>query len=230
MARSSGLGVSNETGLPSEWSPEKNVLWKTEIPGRGHSSPIVSGNRIFVTTSVRGVQVPGKKAPVHLDFNHQPGYVHPDSTDVDYKHTLKVYAIDAPSGKIVWERTAYDGEMWDDRHRKNTYASSTMATDGKQVYAFFESPGLYAYDFDGKLLWKSDLGGIIKAGLGPGTSPVLFENLVILQRSEMGAGRPSSRRSPEPAKTWRGAKELAKQHAARIEGTIAGARRAWGRR
>lgn len=184
-----GLGVSNETGLVAEWSPATNILWKTAIPGRGHSSPIVWGNRIFVTTSIRGAQVPGRKAPVHPDFNHQPGYVHPDSVDVDYKYTLMVYAIEAATGAIVWERTAYDGEMWDDRHRKNTYASPTMATDGRQVYAFFESPGLYVYDFGGKLLWTSDLGGIIKAGLGPGTSPVLYDNLVILQcDQEMGAG------------------------------------------
>jgi outer membrane protein assembly factor BamB len=83
----------------------------------------------------------------------------------------------------------YDGAMYDNRHSKNTYASSTMATDGKSVYAFFESAGLYAFDFDGKLLWKKSLGGIAKAGMGPGTSPVIFENLLILQcDQEMGDG------------------------------------------
>jgi len=184
-----GLGVSTETDLPSEWSPTTNVKWTTEIPGRGHSSPIVWGHRIFLTTSIKGEQVPGRKAPVHLGFDFKPGYVHPDSVDVDYRHTLKVLAIDATTGRIVWEQTAYDGEMLDDRHRKNTYASSTMVTDGARVYAFFESAGLYAYDFDGKLEWKADLGGIVKAGLGPGTSPVLYEDLIILQcDQEMGDG------------------------------------------
>jgi outer membrane protein assembly factor BamB len=184
-----GLGVSTETGLPTEWSPATNILWKTEIPGRGHSSPIVWGDRIFLTTSFKGELVPGRKAPVHLDFNNQPGYVHPDAVDVEYKHSVKVLAIDANTGKIVWERTAYDGLMFDDHHRKNTYASPTMATDGRLAFAFFESLGLYAYDFDGNLNWHVDLGGIIKAGLGPGTSPVLYENLVILQcDQEMGAG------------------------------------------
>jgi len=117
--------------------------------------------------------VPGKKAPVHLDFSRQPGYVHPDSTDVNFKHALQVVAVDAKSGKILWTRTAYDGEMWDDRHRKNTFASSTMAVDEERAYAFFESAGLYAYKHDGTLAWKTSLGGIIKAGLGPGTSPVI---------------------------------------------------------
>jgi outer membrane protein assembly factor BamB len=184
-----GLGVSTETGLVTEWTPTTNILWKTEIGGRGHSSPVVWGDRIFLTTSFKGAHVPGRTAPVHLGFDLKPGYVHPDSTDVDYRHTLKVIAIDAKSGRVVWERTSYEGLMYDDRHRKNTYASPTVATDGRVVYAFFESLGLYAYDFDGTPRWHTDLGGIIKAGLGPGTSPVLYQNLVILQcDQEMGTG------------------------------------------
>jgi outer membrane protein assembly factor BamB len=184
-----GLGVSTEAGLPTEWSPTTNIVCKTAIPGRGHSSPIVWGDRIFLTTSFKGELVPGRRAPVHPDFNNQPGYVHPDAVDIEYKHSVKVIALDATNGKIVWERTAYDGLMFDDHHRKNTYASPTMAADGRLAYAFFESLGLYAYGFDGTLKWHSDLGGIIKAGLGPGTSPVLYEDLVILQcDQEMGAG------------------------------------------
>jgi outer membrane protein assembly factor BamB len=184
-----GLGVTSETGLPTEWTAEKNVAWKTELPGRGLSSPIVAGRRVFLTTSLKGEHVPGRKAPVHLGFDRKPGYVHPDSVDVDYRHALKVLAIDAESGRLVWERTAYDGVMADDRHRKNTYASPTMATDGKLVYAFFESAGVYCYDVDGALKWHASLGEIIKAGLGPGTSPVIYEGLLILQcDQEMGAG------------------------------------------
>jgi outer membrane protein assembly factor BamB len=190
-----GLGISAEKNLPTEWSsatpakPAVNIKWSTEIPGRGHSSPVVWDDRIFVTTSIKGVEVPGKKAPVHLDFNRQPGYVHPDSTDVNFTHALQVVAIDARSGRTLWLKTAYDGEMWDDRHRRNTYASSTMAVDGERAYAFFESAGLYAYNFDGSLAWKTSLGGIIKAGLGPGTSPVIYKDLIILQcDQEMGDG------------------------------------------
>ncbi|MBI4471761.1 MAG: PQQ-binding-like beta-propeller repeat protein [Acidobacteria bacterium] len=184
-----GLGISDETGFPTVWSPTSNIKWKTAIPGRGHSSPIVWGDRIFLTTSFKGELVPGRKAPVHLDFSYRPGYVHPDSVDIEYKHTVKVLAIDARTGRIVWERTAYDGLMFDDRHRKNTYASPTMVTDGRLVYAFFESLGLYAYDFDGNLKWQASLGPIIKAGLGPGTSPIPYENLIIVQcDQEMGAG------------------------------------------
>ena len=185
-----GHGVSSETGFPSEWSPTKNIKWKTEIPGRGHSSPVVWGDRIFLTTSIKGEPVPGgRKAQVHLDFSNRPGYVHPEAVGIDYFHRLETLAVHAKTGKILWKQTSYEGLMADDHHKSNNYASSTVVTDGKFVYAFFESLGLYAYDFNGKLKWKSSVGDVIKAGLGPGTSPILFGNLIILQcDQEMGAG------------------------------------------
>jgi outer membrane protein assembly factor BamB len=187
--------VSAERNLPTEWSPAEdgkpavNIKWKTAIPGRGHSSPIAAHGLVFVTTALKGKEVPGRKAPVHLDFQKQPGYLHPDAVDVEFEHTLKVYAVDGKTGTVAWERTAYDGVMFDDRHRKNTYASPTMAVDEERAYAFFESLGLYAYDFKGNLVWKKTLGPIIKAGLGPGTSPIIYKDLVILQcDQEMGDG------------------------------------------
>jgi outer membrane protein assembly factor BamB len=184
-----GLGISPEAGFVREWSPTTNVLWKTEIPGRGLSSPVVWGNRVFLTTSVKGAPEPGRKAQVHLGFDYLPGYVHPDAVDIEFRHAVSVLAIDTRTGKVLWQQTPYDGVMFDDRHRKNTYASPTVATDGRMVYAYFESLGLYAYDFAGQLQWQTSLGPIIKAGLGPGTSPVLYEDLVILQcDQEMGDG------------------------------------------
>jgi outer membrane protein assembly factor BamB len=184
-----GLGVAQGTAYVDEWSPEKNVLWKAPVEGRGHSSPVIWSRHLFVTTAIKGEHVPGHTAPDHLDFNLKPGYLHPDSEAVDYKHTLKVLAYDSRSGKLLWERTAYDGLMYDNRHRSNTYASSTIATDGKLLYAFFEAAGIHAYDFSGKLVWKASVGNIAKAGMGPGTSPVIWEDLLILQcDQEMGAG------------------------------------------
>jgi outer membrane protein assembly factor BamB len=183
-----GRGVA-EGSYPDEWSPEKNIAWKVAVEGVGHSSPVIWGQYLFLTTSIKGEHVPGHKAPDHLDFNHQPGYFHPDSEGVDYKHTLKVLAFDAGTGKLLWERTAYDGLMYDNRHRNNTYASPTVATDGKLVYAFFEAAGVYAYDVKGTLVWKTSIGNIAKAGMGPGTSPIIWEDLLILQADqEMGAG------------------------------------------
>lgn len=183
-----GAGIGQGT-YPDRWSPTEHVAWKTEIPGRGHSSPSVWGNRLYVTTSIEGAAIPGWKAPVHLGFDRKPGYVNADSTGVGHQLTLKVYALEASTGRIVWERTAFEGPPYDDRHRSNTYASSTIATDGKLLYVYFEWAGLYAYDLNGKLKWRVDLGNMAKAGLGPGTSPLLYGNLVILQcDQEMGEG------------------------------------------
>jgi outer membrane protein assembly factor BamB len=91
-----------------------------------------------------------------------------------------VISIDARNGKMLWDRTAYDGPVFDHRHRKNTYASPTPSTDGEYVYAFFGSEGLYCYDFKGKLVWNVSLGGIPQLGMGPGASPVLYKDLVIV--------------------------------------------------
>jgi len=178
-----GSGVSNETNLPVEWSPTKNIKWKTPIDGRSHSSPIVWGNRIFLTTAVEGAVVPGAKAVAHTGDDGKP-FLHPDSVGADKKHTFKVICIDRDSGKIVWQSTAWEGTPYDNRHRKSSYAASTPATDGKLVYAFFGTEGLYAYDFKGKLAWKADIGKLGTVGMGTGTSPILFENLVIVQADE----------------------------------------------
>lgn len=182
-----GQGVSDEKNLPLEWSPTKNIKWKTPIAGRGHSSPIVWGNRLFLTTAVEGALIPGATAVKHVINNQVVKF--PDTGGAERSHTLKVICIDVDTGKIVWERTAYEGRVYDDRQKMNSYASSTPATDGRFVYAYFGSEGLYCYDFDGNHVWKATLGGVAKMGYGEGTSPIVFENLVILQIDvEMGDG------------------------------------------
>ena len=180
-------GISSETGLPTEWSETKNVRWKAPIPGRGHSSPIVWGKRVFLTTSIEGPVVPGAEAVRHYRKGEE--YKHPDSVGADHSYTLKLLCLDLDSGKLLWEKTVYEGTVYDNRHRKNTYASTTPVTDGKYVYISFEAEGLYCYDFTGKRIWKSSLGRIAKGGMGHGTSPVLFGNLIILQcDQEYGEG------------------------------------------
>jgi outer membrane protein assembly factor BamB len=184
-----GAGIGAASTYPDTWTPREGIAWKTGIPGRGHSSPIVWGNRVYVTTSVEGAQIPGRQAPDHLGYDFKPGYLHPDSVGVDYRHTLKVLALDATTGALVWDRTVYDGPVHDNRHRSNTYASASVVTDGTMVYASFESEGFYALDTDGTLRWQAAFGGMAKAGLGPGTSPILHRDLVLLQGDlEMGSG------------------------------------------
>ena len=171
------------------WSPTDHIAWKTAIPGRGHSSPVVWDDHIFLTTSVRGEHFPGRTAPDHPNFDGTPGYLHPDATAVDYAHTLSVLAVDAVTGAVLWNTPVHRGQVYDNRHRKNTYASATVTTDGELVYASFESEGLYALDFDGNIVWRASFGGRFKAGLGPGTSPLLYEDILIWQSDqEMGDG------------------------------------------
>lgn len=173
-----GNGVSAEKGLPAKWSATENIAWKTEIPGRGHSSPVVWGQRIFLTSSLELDPIPGAKAPKHMQEGQE--FRHPDAGGGDRAHRLIVLAVDARSGKVQWQQTAYEGRVYDDRHKKNTYATPTPVTDGKAVYVSFESQGIYAYTLDGKLKWKTSLGPIGTVGMGPASSPVLFEDLVLL--------------------------------------------------
>jgi len=179
-----GQGISRENGLPDRWSDTENVRWKTPIPGRGHSSPIVWGDRIFLTTAVEGDVVPGARAVVHLDEGKE--FLHPASIGADRRHSYRVLALDAGTGRVVWEKTAWEGAPYDNRHEKGSFASPTPATDGSRVYAFFGTEGLYAYDFDGKLAWKASLGKTPTLGMGTGTSPILHGRLVIVQCDEDG--------------------------------------------
>jgi outer membrane protein assembly factor BamB len=156
-----------------------NVKWKTPIPGLAHSSPVVWGDRVFVTTAVSGD--PKSEFAPRMEMALEPAK---DAT----AHHWRVYCLDKNTGKILWERTAHTGAPKTKRHPTGSHASATPATDGKHVVAFFGSEGLYAYDVDGKLLWKQDL-GLINPGFlydpdfawGAGSSPILYRNLVIVQ-------------------------------------------------
>lgn len=182
----SGQGISTEKNLPTTWTATKNIKWKTPIEGRGHSSPIVWGKKIFLTTALDGEVVPGRTPGVTHKMSDGSDFVHPDAVGADLKHTFKVICLDRETGKILWERVAYEGPVHDSRHKKASFASSTPATDGKYVFAFFGSEGLYAYDMNGKLMWKQDLGKLGTASVGYGVSPILYGNLVIMQCDESG--------------------------------------------
>ena len=171
-------GISTLKDVPSSWSAERNVAWKTPLEGRGLSSPVVWGDRIFLTADIEGEAVEGSVPPKHRIRGE--AFRHPDSVGMNHKHILKVMSFEAKSGKKLWEKTAYDGTVFDEIHKFNSYASSTPVTDGTFVYAYFESQGLYKYDFEGKQIWKMSLGNISTLGVGCGVSPVLFEDKIII--------------------------------------------------
>jgi len=175
-------GISTETKLPIEWTPDRNVAWKVEVPGRGHSAPVVWNDRVFLTTAIEGEEVPGAKPAKHT--NGGEPFVHPDSVGANRKHTYKVLAYDGKSGKLLWEQTAWQGTPYDDRHRRGSFASPSVVTDGRMVYAYFGPEGVYAYDVDGKPVWQTSIGKVKTLGLGAASSPVLYKDLVILQADD----------------------------------------------
>jgi outer membrane protein assembly factor BamB len=173
--------IAENSNVPLEWSSTTNLLWKSPVPGRGHSSPVVSGDRVFITTSVEGEVIPGAQAPKH--FIEGEEFRHPESTGAERAHTFKVLCYSAARGERLWEQTVHDGRVYDDHHRKSAYASPTCAIDveGGRVISYFGSEGLFCHDLDGKLLWKTLLGPISTLGMGTGTSPVVYDGSVILQ-------------------------------------------------
>jgi outer membrane protein assembly factor BamB len=181
-----GQGVSTETSLPTAWSPSDRIAWKTPVPGRAHSSPIVWGNRVFLTTAIEGAPIEGHQPLKHYISSKEgrQEWRHPEAVAGNQRHTFQVIALDAADGKTLWTRTAYEGPVYDDRHRKSSYAAHTPATDGTLVYAYFGTEGLYAYRFDGTLAWSAQLGKLGAMSVGTGTSVVLFDRLVIIQADE----------------------------------------------
>jgi outer membrane protein assembly factor BamB len=174
-----GQGISRETRLPPVWTPQQHIAWKAEVPGRGHSAPVVWNDRVFITTAIEGEPAPGAKAVEHVDSGKP--FLHPDSVGADRAHTYKVLAYDGRTGQLLWEQTAWQGVPFDNRHRKSSFASPSVATDGTLVFAYFGSEGVFAYDVNGKPAWQTSVGKVKTLGLGAASSPVVHDGLVILQ-------------------------------------------------
>jgi outer membrane protein assembly factor BamB len=173
-------GVAEGKSTPLRWDAEKaqNIRWKTPIPGLGHSSPIIWGNKIFLTTAVSS---DGKTT-----FSPKDGGI--DLAKDDLPHRWRIYCLDKQSGRILWERTVHEGIPRAKRHIKASQANPTPVTDGRYVVALMNSEGLFAYDLNGKFLWKKDL-GVLNPGLyqeptsewGQSSSPIIYKDFVIVQ-------------------------------------------------
>jgi outer membrane protein assembly factor BamB len=171
-------GVSRSATPPTDWSESKNIRWKVEIPGRGSSSPVIWGDRLFVLSAV----------PIGVDAaaSHAPrGGVQPRD-----RYRFTVFAIDRRTGKTVWERVAREEQPHEATHGDNgTYASSSAITDGQRVFAWFESQGMYVYDMDGKLLWSKDLGDKrMRNQFGEGSTPVLAGDRLVIVWDQITPG------------------------------------------
>ena len=173
-------GVLEGYATPTSWSVEKGdaVRFRVKVPGLAHSSPAIWGDRIYLTSAVAEAEA-SLKVGLYGDI---------ESVPKESVHRYVLYCIDKRTGKVLWERTAHEGVPRRPRHPKSTHANPTPATDGRRVVAYFGSEGLYAYDTDGRLLWKKDLGPLDAAFFvapdaqwGVASSPVIHDGVVYLQ-------------------------------------------------
>ncbi|MBL8177444.1 MAG: PQQ-binding-like beta-propeller repeat protein [Bryobacterales bacterium] len=165
-------GVADGFPLPVAWKAK----WKTAVPGLGHSSPVIWGNKLFVATAVSALG----KAPLKLGL-----YGDRDAADDNGEQSWKVLCFDKRNGRLLWERTARKSAPRAQRHMKATHANTTVATNGERVVAFFGSEGLHCFDLDGRAVWSKDLGtiNVSKYGVGWGyaSSPALHGDRIVLQ-------------------------------------------------
>lgn len=187
--------------LPSTWSKTDNVEWATEIPGLGWSSPIVSGGKIFVTAAVN--EGDAKKPQVGTEYSNE--YVAElmkqglPEKEVEARVVARdfelpgevvvhyfLYCLDLQSGKLLWKQEYHSGRPPVGRHRKNSFTSETPVTDGTRVYVYATSLGLYAYDMDGRQVWKTPLDPYpVYGDFGTGASPALAgDRLVVVSDNE----------------------------------------------
>lgn len=182
--------AEDDPRLPSTWSSTENVVWKTPIDGLGWSSPVVWGNRIFLTTVVSEGESEEPRMGLYFPFGSpqempdsqfpaaKPGELMERERDI---HHWIVYALDFDSGDVVWTSEVNTGAPDFDRHLKNTFASSTPVTDGVRVYAYFGNVGVFALDMSGEVIWErrfepSDT----RLGWGPAASPVLHGDTLFI--------------------------------------------------
>ena len=220
------------TGAPVRWSTTENVKWKTPIPGKGHSTPIIWEDRIYLTTAIPTAPMP---EPRRGEFTRPPrrpraerGQDRPGRERrrrrgerrrrmpmAQVEHKFEVLCLDKNTGKALWRNTAVVETPHEGYHRRyGSFASNSAVTDGRYVYAFFGSRGLYVYELDGKPAWKKNFGVKMKMrnGFGEGTAPVLHGDALVLNFDHEGqsfilaldknTGKELWRRDRDERSTW----------------------------
>jgi len=174
-------GVMDNANLPETFDVGKmtNIRWKTEIPGLGLSSPVIWGNKVFITSAISQADREGFKPGIYGDISP----VRDSSV-----HEWKVFCLDKNTGKMIWEKTSYKGIPRMKRHPKSTHANTSVATDGKYVAAFFGSEGLFCYDMNGTLLWQKNFGllksvffAVRTAEWEFASSPIIYNGVLVIQ-------------------------------------------------
>lgn len=159
-------GIATGAGVPEVWSATENVAWKRDLPGRGWSSPVVWGDRVFLTTVVNTGQSEEAKKGLYFggDRTKPPQSV----------HQWKVLCLDLVTGEVRWERQVHEGQPQSAIHIKSSFASETAVTDGERVYFCFGNLGIFCFDFEGNEVWRHELAAMpMRFGWGTAASPAL---------------------------------------------------------
>ena len=159
-------GIASGPNLPEHWSASENIAWKQDVPGRAWSSPIVWGDRIFLTTAVSSSELETPKKGLYFGGNRSE----PRKVQEQYR----VLCLDLATGKVLWDQTVHQGPPQSPIHLKNSYASETPVTDGERLYAYFGNLGLYCFDLEGRTMWSKRFKPCaIRNDWGTAASPVL---------------------------------------------------------
>ena len=189
--------VGTHARLAERWSRTENIEWSQQIPGRGWSSPIVTGGKVYLTT----VTTEGKSKPPQSGTEYSNEYAAElEKQGLPLQEILKrlyerdiempsevtvhylLYRMDLKTGKVEWQKEFYTGRPPGGRHRKNSFASETPVTDGKSIYVYVANLGVWAFDLKGNVIWKTPVEAKpIYLDLGTGSSPALAGNLLIVQ-------------------------------------------------
>jgi len=176
-------GVSPDGGPAIEWSETKNVSWKIEIPGKGHATPIIWGDQIFVLTAV-DTGKPGQKGSQESSAPQSRGMPNTRSGNI---HNFVILSVDRNSGRILWQRTVNEEVPQEGTHEFGSWASNSPVTDGEHVYAYFGSRGLFCLDMKGNLVWERDFGQMNKRmDFGEGSSPALYGDRIVVNWDHEG--------------------------------------------
>ena len=170
-----GTGVAPNGDPPIEFSETKNIRWKVALPGKGHSTPIIWGDSVFLTTAVP------IGAPLKEPRTSGRAGAH-DNLSITHRHEFIALAINRRNGQILWKKKLTDALPQEGGHYTGSLASASPVTDGERVYVYFGMVGLFCYDFDGNLVWTKDFGGYRMDGdWGTGSSPILYDGSLYLQ-------------------------------------------------
>ena len=177
-------GESPDGDPPLEWNETKNVKWKIAVPGKGHATPIIWNDTIFILTAIETDKDTQTTEQSESTPQAHRGMPTNRTTKI---HKFAILAIDRQDGKILWERTAKEEAPQEGTHEMGSWASHSPVTDGEHVYAYFGSRGLFCFDMQGNLKWDRDFGQLNKRmNFGEGSSPVLYKDRVIVNWDHEG--------------------------------------------